>query len=143
MILRSCWCRNNLLRILHVARPTLCSSAALPKKTVPFLRGLLSKSSLRRSSSTLAPSNSLLPAPVLSGEEKKQLEVQKRVWEEAHEEGGGPWLEKFIPVTRQGLLSKLTEETEMLSPEEPGALCCGARRVCLSSVLCPTRADEG
>ena len=51
-----------------------------------------------------------------------QLEVQKRVHDESHKLSSDPHKEKFIPVTRQALVSKLKGEEKTLSVEERDGL---------------------
>ena len=51
-----------------------------------------------------------------------QLEVQKRVHDESHKISSDPHKEKFIPITRQALVSKLKGEEKMLSVEERDGL---------------------
>lgn len=51
-----------------------------------------------------------------------QLEVQKRVHDESHKLSSDPHKEKFIPITRQALVSKLKGEEKMLSVEERDGL---------------------
>lgn len=108
--------RSCSLRLFHASRTALSPPDGPPRRAT-LIPSFISKS-LRLSPANGAPSSPLLPVPVPTEDAQAQVEVQKRVWEEAHREDGGPWLEKFIPVTRQGLVSRLEEEAEMLSPEE-------------------------
>lgn len=61
-------------------------------------------------------------APVQADESGLQSEVPKRVQVEAHKNIGGPLMEKFVPITRQALVSRLGQEEEMLTVEERNGL---------------------
>ena len=123
LLLKSSLPRSTLLHLSHTAR--LCLSSGMITRSSHLAR--LNRDQLNRIGTrfvhvTASSSSSRSIAPVQADESSLQSEVQKSVLDEAHKDDGGSLMEKFIPITRRALVSRLGQEEEMLTVEERNGL---------------------
>ena len=111
LLLKSSLFRNSLRHVSYTTR------LLRPPRLARFDKNPLNKLGSR----FVHPVSSVTPV-VPADESSLQSEVQKRVQKEAHKDDEGPLMEKFIPLTRQTLVSRLGQEEEMLTVDERNKL---------------------